>query len=160
MSSSTASYLVIVALDDGHGAPDLKTLRVFESTSTQAFNYHRGTWHHPMVGLRSVIDFVCLVWEDGTKDDCEEHFFDLSLTAQKAALSTSDMTLKLDSFKSYPNLLASTNGGKIIYATDDFFAVAENMINNQPPVWDELKYTEHGKWMDGWYVGIIKVSIE
>lgn len=42
------------------------------------------------------------------------------------------------------------NGGQIIYATDDFFATAENMIQDSEPVYVDGKYTEYGKWMDGW----------
>ncbi|XP_001605000.1 probable allantoicase isoform X1 [Nasonia vitripennis] len=41
------------------------------------------------------------------------------------------------------------NGGTILFATDDFFAVAENLLKSEEPVWRE-DYTEFGKWMDGW----------
>ncbi|EGF80222.1 hypothetical protein BATDEDRAFT_35127 [Batrachochytrium dendrobatidis JAM81] len=49
-----------------------------------------------------------------------------------------------DTYKSYPDLVADTNGGKILFATDDFFAVAENMITKTDPIWDESKYTQFG----------------
>lgn len=42
------------------------------------------------------------------------------------------------------------NGGKVIFATDDWFAAAENMIKDTDPIFIEDKYTEYGKWMDGW----------
>ncbi|KAJ3316383.1 hypothetical protein HDU76_001847 [Blyttiomyces sp. JEL0837] len=41
-------------------------------------------------------------------------------------------------------------GGKILFATDDFFQVAEHLIMKDDPIWDEKKFTEFGKWMDGW----------
>lgn len=41
-------------------------------------------------------------------------------------------------------------GGRILFATDDFFQVAENLIMKNDPVWDEHKFTTFGKWMDGW----------
>lgn len=41
-------------------------------------------------------------------------------------------------------------GGKVMFATDDFFAVCENMIADTEPIFIEDKYTEFGKWMDGW----------
>lgn len=67
-----------------------------------------------------------------------------------SALSTPQGNgIQLD-FKTYPDLARSSNGGKVLFATDDFFAVAENMISNSEPVWDADKYTEFGKWMDGW----------
>ncbi|XP_041970929.1 allantoicase-like [Aricia agestis] len=41
-------------------------------------------------------------------------------------------------------------GGKVAFATDDFFATCENMISDSDPVFVADKYTEFGKWMDGW----------
>jgi ureidoglycolate hydrolase len=81
MTHQNASYLVIVCLNDpATNRPDMKTLRAFRATSMQAFNYKPGTWHHPMIGLKSIIDFVCVVYErrqhqteDG--EDTEEIFF-------------------------------------------------------------------------------------
>jgi ureidoglycolate hydrolase len=32
-------------------------------------------WHHPIVALDSAADFAMLAWEDGTADDCVEHWF-------------------------------------------------------------------------------------
>lgn len=61
-------YLVIVAR--GGDAPDLATLAAFIAGPTQAVSYHPGVWHHPMIALDHEIDFTCLVWEDGSADDC------------------------------------------------------------------------------------------
>lgn len=61
-------YLVIVAL--GGDAPDLGTLAAFVATGRQAITYHPGIWHHPMIALDAETDFFCLVWEDGSADDC------------------------------------------------------------------------------------------
>ncbi len=41
-------------------------------------------------------------------------------------------------------------GGKVLYSTDDFFAEASGLIDPKEPVFIEGKFTEHGKWMDGW----------
>ncbi|CAH0725354.1 unnamed protein product, partial [Brenthis ino] len=41
-------------------------------------------------------------------------------------------------------------GGKVLFSTDDFFATCENMLSDSEPVFIEDKYTEFGKWMDGW----------
>ncbi|XP_045021117.1 probable allantoicase isoform X2 [Bubalus bubalis] len=41
-------------------------------------------------------------------------------------------------------------GGKILFATDDFFAPAENLLKRDNPSFKEHEYTEFGKWMDGW----------
>ena len=66
--SGVNRFLVIVCL--GEEAPDLSTLRAFLASSTQGITYHPGVWHHPLVAMDQQSDFACLVWEDGTIDDC------------------------------------------------------------------------------------------
>jgi allantoicase len=46
--------------------------------------------------------------------------------------------------------LASHPTAAILFATDDFFAEAENMIQPSEPVFDPQAYTPEGKLMDGW----------
>jgi allantoicase len=41
-------------------------------------------------------------------------------------------------------------GGAVLYANDDFFAEKENLLKPSAPVFIEGKYTDRGKWMDGW----------
>lgn len=41
-------------------------------------------------------------------------------------------------------------GTRVVYATDDFFAAKERLIDPKPPVFIDDKYDDHGKWMDGW----------
>jgi allantoicase len=41
-------------------------------------------------------------------------------------------------------------GSRVVYATDEFFAAKERLIEPQDPVFIEGKYDDHGKWMDGW----------
>jgi allantoicase len=41
-------------------------------------------------------------------------------------------------------------GGFALYATDDFFAGKENLLAKSEPVFIADKYTDLGKWMDGW----------
>lgn len=60
-------YLVLVCL--GGDDPDLSTFRAFLATSRQGITYRPGVWHHPLVALDGVRDFVCLVWEDGSSGD-------------------------------------------------------------------------------------------
>lgn len=52
--------------------------------------------------------------------------------------------------KNYPNLASTLLGANILFATDEWFAAAENCISDEAPVWDEHKFTPFGKWMDGW----------
>jgi allantoicase len=41
-------------------------------------------------------------------------------------------------------------GTRVLYASDDFFAAKERVIDSAPPVFVDGKYDDHGKWMDGW----------
>jgi len=46
-------------------------------------------------------------------------------------------------------LSSSSLGGQVLFATDDWFAAAECLLQPGPPVWRE-GFTDQGKWMDGW----------
>jgi allantoicase len=48
------------------------------------------------------------------------------------------------------DLASEKLGGAVLYANDDFFAQKENLIKPFAPIWIEGKYTDLGKWMDGW----------
>jgi allantoicase len=48
------------------------------------------------------------------------------------------------------DLAAQGLGGRALGASDDFFAAAENLVKPGRAVFIEGKYTERGKWMDGW----------
>src|SRR5437588_474935 len=53
-------------------------------------------------------------------------------------------------FTNLVDLAAERLGGAVVYANDDFFAPKENLLKASAPVFVEGKYTERGKWMDGW----------
>ena len=38
----------------------------------------------------------------------------------------------------------------MIFATDEWFAIADNLLNPSPPTFDPNAYCEQGKVMDGW----------
>lgn len=48
------------------------------------------------------------------------------------------------------DLAAEKLGGKTLLCSDDFFAPMENLIKPGRGIFIEDKYTENGKWMDGW----------
>jgi allantoicase len=48
------------------------------------------------------------------------------------------------------DLASERLGGAVLYANDDFFAPKENLLKPSAPIFIEGKYTERGKWMDGW----------
>jgi allantoicase len=41
-------------------------------------------------------------------------------------------------------------GGAVLEANDEFFAPKENLLKPAKPIFIEGKYTDRGKWMDGW----------
>ena len=53
-------------------------------------------------------------------------------------------------FTEYIDLAAERLGGRVLSANDEFFAPKENLLKAAAPVWLPDKYTEFGKWMDGW----------
>jgi allantoicase len=53
-------------------------------------------------------------------------------------------------FANLTDLAAARLGGKVLYATDDFFAEKENLIAPTRGIFIADKYTDRGKWMDGW----------
>lgn len=53
-------------------------------------------------------------------------------------------------FTEYIDLAAERLGGRVLAANDEFFAPKENLLKASDPVWIADKYTDVGKWMDGW----------
>ncbi|XP_028905701.1 probable allantoicase isoform X2 [Ornithorhynchus anatinus] len=54
------------------------------------------------------------------------------------------------SFLRFTDLASENVGGKVLFATDDFFAPAENLLKSRGPEFKADEFTEFGKWMDGW----------
>uniref|UniRef100_A0A3B4YDF7 Allantoate amidinohydrolase n=1 Tax=Seriola lalandi dorsalis TaxID=1841481 RepID=A0A3B4YDF7_SERLL len=48
------------------------------------------------------------------------------------------------------DLACETVGGRVIFATDEWFAPAANLLKREPPQFVASAFTEFGKWMDGW----------
>jgi allantoicase len=48
------------------------------------------------------------------------------------------------------NLTDENLGSRVIFATDEFFAVADNLLKRDDPTFDPTAYCSQGKVMDGW----------
>jgi allantoicase len=48
------------------------------------------------------------------------------------------------------DLASERLGGAVLFANDEFFAPKENLLKPVAPIFVEGKYTDLGKWMDGW----------
>ncbi|MBU8899455.1 allantoicase [Corallococcus sp. M34] len=53
-------------------------------------------------------------------------------------------------FTDWPDLAAEKVGGRAVIANDEFFAPKENLLRPGRGVFIADRYTERGKWMDGW----------
>ncbi len=56
----------------------------------------------------------------------------------------------MNDFEQLVDLASARLGGTVIAANDDFFAEKENLVKDEAPIWIADKYTDRGKWMDGW----------
>jgi allantoicase len=53
-------------------------------------------------------------------------------------------------FTELVDLAAERLGGAVLVANDEFFAPKESLLKTGAPIFIEGKYTDLGKWMDGW----------
>ena len=53
-------------------------------------------------------------------------------------------------FTELVDLASEKLGGAVLIANDEFFASKENLLKASAPIFIEGKYTDLGKWMDGW----------
>lgn len=68
------SVMVIVVAPPGE---DVRAgdLRAFVTNGRQGINYHRGTWHMPLIGFEAGQEFL-IVDRGGSGSNCEVHEFD------------------------------------------------------------------------------------
>ena len=60
------------------------------------------------------------------------------------------MTAEENPFGAWIRLEQPRLGTRVTYASDEFFAAKERLIQPNDPVFIDGKYDDHGKWMDGW----------
>ncbi len=53
-------------------------------------------------------------------------------------------------FSHLVDLASEKLGGAVLFANDEFFAPKENLLKPNDAIWKDGKYTDRGKWMDGW----------
>jgi len=56
----------------------------------------------------------------------------------------------MSDFTELVDLAAERLGGSVLWATDDFFASKDNLLKPEEAIFLDGKYTDRGKWMDGW----------
>jgi allantoicase len=53
-------------------------------------------------------------------------------------------------FTDLADLASERLGGRVLFANDDFFAPKESLLKPEAAVYVPGRYTDRGKWMDGW----------
>ncbi|KAE8911152.1 Allantoicase [Phytophthora fragariae] len=48
------------------------------------------------------------------------------------------------------DLASAAYGSRVLFATDEWFAPASDLLRPEPPIFIADKFTSFGKWMDGW----------
>ena len=56
----------------------------------------------------------------------------------------------MSDISAFSGLVDLARGGRVLGSSDDFFATADNLLLASEPVFIPGKYTDRGKWMDGW----------
>ncbi len=64
-----APFLVVVALPGP--APTIGDLHAFVTNGSQGVNYHRGVWHHPLLAMGEVSDFL-VIDRGGPGHNCDQ----------------------------------------------------------------------------------------
>jgi allantoicase len=58
--------------------------------------------------------------------------------------------MRMAAFTELVDLAVARHGGVALLANDEFFGAKENLLRPEKPIWIADKYTDRGKWMDGW----------
>jgi len=66
--------MVIVVAPPGESV-EAQDLRAFVTNGKQGFNYHRGTWHMPLVSFSAGQEYL-VIDRGGSASNCEEHTLD------------------------------------------------------------------------------------
>jgi allantoicase len=66
----------------------------------------------------------------------------------KLAGKGAELELKLKTY--FVDLASESVGGETLSCSDDFFAEMENLLRSGRGIFIDDKYTQRGKWMDGW----------
>ncbi len=75
-------YLVVVA-EDEDGKPGRP--KVFRASALQGVNYHANVWHHPLMAIGEVSDFL-VADRAGPGNNLEEYFYDAPFVIEEPGL--------------------------------------------------------------------------
>ena len=70
----TPCRMVVVVAPPGEGV-NASDLRAFVTNGKQGINYHRGTWHMPLIAFDAGQEFL-IIDRGGDEPNCEQHMLD------------------------------------------------------------------------------------
>jgi allantoicase len=70
--------------------------------------------------------------------------------AKEAAAAAAAAAAARPAFAALPELANAQVGGRVLFASDEWFASAWNLLHAHAPEWREGVFSDFGKWMDGW----------
>ncbi|MBM6596797.1 ureidoglycolate lyase [Microvirga pudoricolor] len=70
---SVESFMIVVAPQDRTGGPDVSRAEAFVGHRGEGVNYARNLWHAPIAAIGPEGDFLMLMWESGSSEDCILH---------------------------------------------------------------------------------------
>lgn len=73
MPLSTCQFVVVVAPPEAN--VEATDLRAFVTNGRQGVNYHRGTWHMPLIAFEAGQEFL-IIDRSGESPNCDEHSLD------------------------------------------------------------------------------------
>ena len=65
VSTGATSTWLIVACSGNEKKPDISKIKCFIASQSQGINFFPGTWHHPLIIIDKVQDFLILDRDDG-----------------------------------------------------------------------------------------------
>jgi len=168
--TTPCTYVLLVAHGTG-GYPDMRTLRAFVGHEKQGFCYRPGVWHAPLCVFGDKrVDFMSVTYCDGSAEDCHLvnvprpfrvkvpdikcHGTDGAVTRVAPMTPAGFDEPKADAGKpawqEMVDWASSALGGRVMFATDDWFSECEKLISPAAPIFIDNRFTDWGKWMDGW----------
>lgn len=73
-----AAFRFVVVVAPPQAAVEAQDLRAFVTNGRQGINYHRGTWHMPLIALDPGQEFL-VIDRTGDSPNCDEHSLDATV---------------------------------------------------------------------------------